>query len=105
MISNLSSYQQVKLLSAIQTSLRFIPLAMAGLFINVVIGYLMGRVSGQLLILAGLVASVVRADNFDDLVSIFIMNIYLSGCTLNLCIGQRGVVILGDDVPSHDFYW
>jgi hypothetical protein len=59
----LSSYQQVKLLSPLQTSLRFIAMAMAGFCVNVVTGFVMGRVPGQMLILIGLSGTVVCAHN------------------------------------------
>jgi len=51
-------YQQVKLLSPLQTSLRFIAMAMAGFCVNVVTGFVMGRVPGQMLILIGLSGTV-----------------------------------------------
>jgi hypothetical protein len=58
-MSTLSSYQQVSLLSPRQTSIRFIPMAMTGFSINVVTGYAMGRMPGQILILIGLSETVV----------------------------------------------
>ncbi|EGN92575.1 hypothetical protein SERLA73DRAFT_190930 [Serpula lacrymans var. lacrymans S7.3] len=48
-------YQQVVLLVPLQTSLRFIPMAISGLFANVLSGYFMTKVPGQLLMLIGLV--------------------------------------------------
>ena len=59
----LFSYQQVKLLSAIETSLHFIPMAVAGFSVNVITGYAMGRTSGHMLILLGLIGTVVRVNN------------------------------------------
>jgi len=56
------SYQQVKLLSAIETSLHFIPMAVAGFSVDVVAGYAMGRTPGQVLILLGLSGTVVCAN-------------------------------------------
>ncbi|KAL0952985.1 hypothetical protein HGRIS_007196 [Hohenbuehelia grisea] len=52
-------YQQVELLNPIQTSLRFIPMALAGFSVNVITGYVVNRLPGQALILAGLFGSVV----------------------------------------------
>ncbi|KIM81923.1 hypothetical protein PILCRDRAFT_820793 [Piloderma croceum F 1598] len=51
-------YQQVKLLSAIETSLHFIPMAVAGFSVNVITGYAMGRTPGHMLILLGLIGTV-----------------------------------------------
>jgi hypothetical protein len=56
------SYQQVNLLGAFETSLRFIPMAVAGFSVDVVAGYAMGRTPGQMLILLGLSGTVVCAN-------------------------------------------
>jgi hypothetical protein len=55
----ITSYQQVNLLGAFQTSLRFIPMAVSGFCINVVTGHVMGRVPSQTLILLGLSGTLV----------------------------------------------
>lgn len=47
-------FQQVQHLSPIQTSLRFISLAVSGIVVNVLTGYYAEKVSGQLLIVVGL---------------------------------------------------
>ncbi|EMD34687.1 hypothetical protein CERSUDRAFT_116875 [Gelatoporia subvermispora B] len=46
-------YQEVLLLSPLQTSLRLIPMGVSGLLANIITGYLVGIVPGQLLILGG----------------------------------------------------
>jgi hypothetical protein len=56
------SYQQVNLLGALETSLRFIPMAVAGFCVDVFAGYAMGRTPGQMLILLGLSGTVVCAN-------------------------------------------
>jgi hypothetical protein len=68
----LSSYQQVNLLNPTQTSLRFIPMALAGFLVNVVTGYVMGRVPGQILILIGLLGTVVCKIHAARLISNFV---------------------------------
>src|SRR5882762_8910505 len=42
------NYQQVNLLGPFQTSLRFIPVVVAGFSVDVIAGYAMGRTSGQM---------------------------------------------------------
>ncbi|KAF8204419.1 major facilitator superfamily domain-containing protein [Mycena galopus ATCC 62051] len=52
-------YQQVNQLDPLQTALRFLPMTMAGVTVNVVTGYVMNRVPGQPLMLIGIIASVI----------------------------------------------
>ncbi|KZP30068.1 MFS general substrate transporter [Athelia psychrophila] len=52
-------YQEVNLHNPLQTSLRFIPMALAGFSVNILTGYLMGMVRGQTLIVAGLCGTAV----------------------------------------------
>ncbi|KZP16508.1 MFS general substrate transporter [Athelia psychrophila] len=52
-------YQQVNLHNPLQTSLRFIPMAIAGFGVNIIAGYLMGKVNGQMLIVVGLCGTAV----------------------------------------------
>ncbi|KAJ7359135.1 major facilitator superfamily domain-containing protein [Mycena albidolilacea] len=47
-------YQQVNQLNPLQTAVRFIPMTVAGVLVNIVAGYVMNRVPGQFLILAGM---------------------------------------------------
>ncbi|KAG8736961.1 hypothetical protein FRC12_017342 [Ceratobasidium sp. 428] len=54
-------FQSVQLLSPLQTSLSFLPLAMSGMTLNILSGLLMNRVRPQLLILVGLLLSVAAA--------------------------------------------
>ncbi|QRW05671.1 major facilitator superfamily transporter [Ceratobasidium sp. AG-Ba] len=54
-------FQSVQLLSPLQTSLSFLPLAMSGMMLNILSGLLMNRVKPQILILAGLLLSVAAA--------------------------------------------
>ncbi|KAF8609409.1 MFS general substrate transporter, partial [Ceratobasidium sp. AG-I] len=54
-------FQSVQLLSPLQTSLSFLPLAMSGMTLNILSGLLMNRVRPQILILIGLVLSVAAA--------------------------------------------
>ncbi|KAG8711818.1 hypothetical protein FRC08_015392 [Ceratobasidium sp. 394] len=51
-------FQSVQLLSPIQTSISFLPLAMSGMTLNILSGLLSNRVRPQLLILVGLTLSV-----------------------------------------------
>lgn len=53
------SFQQVNLLDPLHTALRFIPTTISGFIVNLVTGYVMSRVPGQYLILAGLLGSIV----------------------------------------------
>ena len=46
-----------------QTSLLFIPMAVAGFLINIVTGYALGFVSGYWLTLAGFLGSIVRTNS------------------------------------------
>jgi len=54
------SYQQVNLLTPLQTSIRFIPMVIAGLFTNVMGGWMMNWLPGQPLMLGGIVGNLVR---------------------------------------------
>ncbi|KAG8680445.1 hypothetical protein FRC09_018225, partial [Ceratobasidium sp. 395] len=54
-------FQSVQLLSPLQTSLSFLPLAMSGMTLNILSGLLMNRVRPQFLILVGLSLSVAAA--------------------------------------------
>ncbi|KAJ7146260.1 major facilitator superfamily domain-containing protein [Mycena epipterygia] len=51
-------YQQVKLLDPLETAVRFIPMTVAGVIVNLVTGYVMNRVPGRLLILVGILGSI-----------------------------------------------
>jgi hypothetical protein len=53
------SYQQVKLLTPLQTSIRFIPMVTAGFFTNLMGGWMMNWFPGQPLMLGGLVGNLV----------------------------------------------
>ncbi|QRW19611.1 major facilitator superfamily transporter [Rhizoctonia solani] len=57
-------FQSVQLLSPLQTSISFLPLAASGIFLNVLSGLLIHRVRPQFLILVGLVLSVAAAALF-----------------------------------------
>ncbi|CEL58277.1 putative MFS-type transporter C1683,03c OS=Schizosaccharomyces pombe (strain 972 / ATCC 24843) GN=SPBC1683.03c PE=3 SV=1 [Rhizoctonia solani AG-1 IB] len=57
-------FQSVQLLSPLQTSISFLPLAISGIFLNILSGLLIHRVRPQFLILAGLVLSVAAAALF-----------------------------------------
>ncbi|KAB5593861.1 transport protein [Ceratobasidium theobromae] len=57
-------FQSVQLLSPLQTSLSFLPLAMSGIFLNTLSGLLINRVRPQILILVGLFLSVGAAALF-----------------------------------------
>ncbi|EUC65524.1 MFS transporter [Rhizoctonia solani AG-3 Rhs1AP] len=57
-------FQSVQLLSPLQTSVSFLPLALSGIFLNTLSGVLMNRVRPQFLILAGLTLSVAAAALF-----------------------------------------
>ncbi|KAG1729327.1 major facilitator superfamily domain-containing protein [Suillus paluster] len=50
-------YQQVQLLNPLQTSLRFIPMAIAGAIPSIAAGYFVARVPAQILMLFGLLVS------------------------------------------------
>ncbi|KAJ6601340.1 major facilitator superfamily domain-containing protein [Mycena vulgaris] len=52
-------YQQVNQLNPLETAVRFIPMTIAGVLVNLVTGYIMNRVSGQPLLLAGILGSVI----------------------------------------------
>ncbi|KAG9120091.1 hypothetical protein FRC07_004566, partial [Ceratobasidium sp. 392] len=54
-------FQSVQLLSPLQTSISFLPLAMSGMTLNILSGLLMNRVRPQILILVGLLLSVAAA--------------------------------------------
>ena len=54
------SYQEVNLLTPLQTSIRFIPMVIAGLFTNLMGGWMMNWFPGQPLMLGGLVGNLVR---------------------------------------------
>ncbi|KAF5364394.1 hypothetical protein D9757_011905 [Collybiopsis confluens] len=52
-------YQQVNLLSPLETSVRFIPMVISGIFANVVGGWLMNRVLGLPLMMTGLCGNII----------------------------------------------
>ncbi|KAJ7757476.1 MFS general substrate transporter [Mycena metata] len=52
-------YQQVLLLDPLKTAVRFLPMTIAGVLVNIVTGYVMNRVPGQPLILLGIVGSII----------------------------------------------
>ncbi|KAF7337738.1 MFS domain-containing protein [Mycena sanguinolenta] len=55
----LVDYQQVNQLEPLQTALRFVPMTVAGVGVNVITGYVMSRVPGQPLLLVGILASII----------------------------------------------
>ncbi|KAJ7044973.1 major facilitator superfamily domain-containing protein [Mycena alexandri] len=52
-------YQQVLQLDPLHTAVRFIPMTIAGVLVNILTGYVMNRVPGQPLILLGIVGSII----------------------------------------------
>lgn len=58
------SYQSVLLLDPIQTSLRFIPLAISGTILNIAAGFLVGRARPHYVIIGGLLGSLVGLQLF-----------------------------------------
>ncbi|KAJ6588750.1 major facilitator superfamily domain-containing protein [Mycena capillaripes] len=52
-------YQQVNQLNPLQTAVRFIPMTIAGVLVNIATGYIMNRVPGQALILVGILGSII----------------------------------------------
>ncbi|KAJ7757480.1 major facilitator superfamily domain-containing protein [Mycena metata] len=52
-------YQQVLLLDPLHTAVRFIPMTIAGILVNVFTGYAMNRAPGQPLILLGIMGSII----------------------------------------------
>ncbi|KAI0075980.1 hypothetical protein K474DRAFT_1663636 [Panus rudis PR-1116 ss-1] len=52
-------YQQVLLLGPLQTAVRLVPMGVAGLITNLVTGYVVAKVPGQLLVVFGLLSCVV----------------------------------------------
>nr|GAT47431.1 predicted protein [Mycena chlorophos] len=52
-------YQQINLLTPLQTAVRYIPMTIAGFLVNLIAGSIMSRVQGQPLILVGLLGSIV----------------------------------------------
>ncbi|KAI0341364.1 MFS general substrate transporter [Trametopsis cervina] len=50
-------YQETELLTAKETAVRLIPSGIAGIIINILTGYVISRVSGQLLVLFGVLAT------------------------------------------------
>jgi hypothetical protein len=63
------SYQQVLLLDPLQTAVRFIPMAIAGVGANVLGGWLMSRVPSQILVVGGLMGDVVSIVHFHEAIS------------------------------------
>ncbi|KAF7302552.1 MFS domain-containing protein [Mycena chlorophos] len=52
-------YQQINLLTPLQTAVRYIPMTIAGFLVNLIAGSIMNRVQGQPLILVGVLGSIV----------------------------------------------
>ncbi|EIM80377.1 MFS general substrate transporter, partial [Stereum hirsutum FP-91666 SS1] len=52
-------FQQVNLLTPMQTAVRFIPVAISGIVVNTLTGFVMNRVSGYIIMGIGLLASIV----------------------------------------------
>ncbi|KAF7325316.1 MFS general substrate transporter [Mycena venus] len=52
-------YQQINQLNPLQTAVRFIPMTVGGILVNIITGYVMNRVPGQWLILVGMLGTVI----------------------------------------------
>ncbi|KAF4568600.1 hypothetical protein EYR40_009994 [Pleurotus pulmonarius] len=92
-------YQQVNYLNPIQTSLRFIPMALAGFSVNLITGYVVNRLPGQGLILAGLVGSVVAPIIFSTInvdasywASAFLVMIFIVGADAVYPVGNLQII-------------
>ncbi|KAJ8522255.1 hypothetical protein ONZ45_g1154 [Pleurotus djamor] len=92
-------YQQVNLLNPIETSLRFIPMALAGFSVNLITGYVVNRLPGQALILAGLVGSVIAPIIFSTInvdasywASAFLVMIFVVGADAVYPVGNLQII-------------
>ncbi|KAJ7729261.1 major facilitator superfamily domain-containing protein [Mycena maculata] len=96
-------YQQVEQLAPLETAVRFIPMTIAGVLVNIFTGYVMSRVPGQPLLLVGILGSVVNFAYFSLETSI--SHPFVSGRCLDICSDGCGRVLLEDGIPCDAVYW
>ncbi|KAF7347388.1 MFS general substrate transporter [Mycena venus] len=82
-------YQQVNQLDPLQTALRFVPMTTAGVLVNIITGYVMNRVPGQPLMMAGILGSIIAPLIFA------VMNVHASYWTTAFLVM---IFIVGADV-------
>ncbi|KAG1721892.1 major facilitator superfamily domain-containing protein [Suillus lakei] len=97
-------FQQVQLLDPLQTSLRFIPMAIAGAIPSIAAGYFVARVPAQILMLIGLLVSSVSSIIFalinPDLSfwhMAFFMMITIAGVAIVYPLGNQQIAVSLDE--------
>ncbi|KAJ7134992.1 major facilitator superfamily domain-containing protein [Mycena crocata] len=97
-------YQQVNRLDPIQTAVRFIPMTIAGVIVNLVTGGLMHRVRGQPLLLVGILGSIVAPlifalmdVNASYWKTAFLVMIFITGADVVYPVGSLHLSSVFDD--------